>query len=177
MGDGDPREPKRQRNSEYYVKNKGKIAKPIRPARKLKNQSAMLDIDENMVCGTPTKLGVTQPCIPPAATGQTQENPGGMRHDLIAQTNFRKAVSLNQITGQTQENPGGMRHDLIAQTNFRKAVSLNQITGQTQENPGGMRHDLIAQTNFRKAVSLNQITGQQEIHIELTDILAVLHLV
>jgi hypothetical protein len=32
--------------------------------------------------------------------------------------------------GQTQENPGGMRHDLIAQTNFRKAVSLNQITGK-----------------------------------------------
>ncbi|KAK1666084.1 hypothetical protein QYE76_046991 [Lolium multiflorum] len=40
--------------AEYYAKNKDEIAQPIRPARKLKNQSAMLDIDKNMVCGTPT---------------------------------------------------------------------------------------------------------------------------
>lgn len=60
----DPKEAKRQRNREYYAKNKDEIAKRRRQARELKKQAASRDAlnDDNTACHTPPpgQSGVTQ---------------------------------------------------------------------------------------------------------------------
>jgi hypothetical protein len=60
----DPKEAKRQRNREYYAKNKDEIAKRRRQARELKKQVPSTDanINDNTVCHTPDppQSGVSQ---------------------------------------------------------------------------------------------------------------------
>ena len=60
----DPKEAKRQKNREYYAKNKYDIAKRGRQARELKKQVTSTDAlnDDNTVCHTPDppQSGVSQ---------------------------------------------------------------------------------------------------------------------
>jgi hypothetical protein len=70
----DPKQLKRQRNREYYAKNKDEIAKRRRQARELKKQSTSPDNDENMICDTPVtgQSGVTQTYRTPAGGTKRQ---------------------------------------------------------------------------------------------------------